>query len=175
MFRANRRRYLRVNHSPYYNGAQPGSRIFQPVQQHGGPGWGNIQNGYPAHQYAPHMAYMPQPFHEFFPYQASPTIDHGQSPNSFDHILGNPLQPKPKGTEGPSSYSVANPYPYFHPYPKQNMLKRPPSGVQSILNSFKTQDGTIDFHKMMNTAGQMVNAVSQASALVKGLGGLFKV
>ncbi len=44
-----------------------------------------------------------------------------------------------------------------------------------ILNSFKSQDGTVDINKMVNTAGQMMNAVTQVSSLVKGFGGMFKV
>ncbi|AEH53575.1 conserved hypothetical protein [Heyndrickxia coagulans 2-6] len=41
------------------------------------------------------------------------------------------------------------------------------------MNSFKSQDGSIDFNKMVNTAGQMINAINQVSSMVKGLGGLF--
>jgi hypothetical protein len=62
-----------------------------------------------------------------------------------------------------------------NPYPRPNMIAKPNGGFGSILNSFKGQDGNIDLNKMMNTAGQMVNAVSQVSAMVKGLGGMFKV
>jgi len=43
------------------------------------------------------------------------------------------------------------------------------------MNSFKTQDGTFDVNKMVDTAGQMMNAVTQVSSMVKGLGGMFKV
>jgi hypothetical protein len=42
------------------------------------------------------------------------------------------------------------------------------------MNSFKSQDGTVDVNKMVNTAGQMVNAVTQVSSIVKGIGGIFK-
>ena len=55
------------------------------------------------------------------------------------------------------------------------MQKTQPSGFQSVLNQFKTQDGSVDVTKMMNTAGQMVNTFSQMSNVVKGVGGLFKL
>ena len=67
-----------------------------------------------------------------------------------------------------------NGYPMMNPYPKQNGNIKQPGGVQSILNSFKSQDGTVDVNKMVNTAGQMMNAVSQVSSIVKGFGGMFK-
>ena len=62
----------------------------------------------------------------------------------------------------------------MNPYPKQSFLPKQPSGVQSIMNSFKSQDGSLDLNKMMDTAGSMVNAVSQVSSMVKGLGGIIK-
>ena len=55
------------------------------------------------------------------------------------------------------------------------MQKAQPSGFQSVLNQFKTQDGSMDVTKMMNTAGQMVNTVSQMTSVFKGVGSLFKL
>lgn len=55
------------------------------------------------------------------------------------------------------------------------MQKPQPSGIKSVMNQFKTQDGSMDITKMMNTAGQMMNTVSQVSSMVKGVGGFFKV
>lgn len=79
----------------------------------------------------------------------------------------NPLQPPVKRPPQPQ---------YANPYPKQQfMQKAQPSGFQSVLNQFKTQDGSMDVTKMMNTAGQMVNTVSQMSNVFKGVGSLFKV
>jgi len=43
------------------------------------------------------------------------------------------------------------------------------------MNSFKGQDGSLDINKMVDTAGTMMNAVSQVSSMVKGLGGIIKV
>ncbi|NEY99883.1 YppG family protein [Heyndrickxia shackletonii] len=84
-------------------------------------------------------------------------------------LFQNPLQPV-------NQNEVLNSYkPYSNPYPKSHYNAKPPaSGMNSIMNSFKSQDGSIDFNKMVNTAGQMMNAVTQVSTMVKGLGGLFK-
>lgn len=95
------------------------------------------------------------------PYQSQP-----QSPQPFNPFE-NPLQPQVKR---PPQQTFAN------PYPKQQFMQKPqPSGIQSVLNQFKTQDGSMDVTKMMNTAGQMVNTVSQMSSVFKGVGGLFKL
>ena len=67
-----------------------------------------------------------------------------------------------------------NGYPYMNPYPKGIFLSKQPSGVKTVLNSFKSQDGSLDINKMVDTAGQMMNAVSQVSSVVKGFGGMFK-
>lgn len=80
--------------------------------------------------------------------------------------FANPLQAK-------KEQSMTAQYP--NPYPKQAfMQKSQPSGFQSIMNQFKTQDGSIDVTKMMNTAGQMMGTVNQVQSMVKGLGGIFK-
>lgn len=91
-------------------------------------------------------------------------------PQAFAQPLSpfaNPLQPQVKR---PPSQSFANPYPQ-QPF----MQKAQPSSIQSVLNQFKTQDGSMDVTKMMNTAGQMVNTVSQMTSVFKGVGGLFKL
>lgn len=95
--------------------------------------------------------------------------------NPAEWILQNPLQPKKNQAGGLNYTSMSNSIPYMHPYPKQNTVNRPPSGMGSIMNSFKTQDGNLDLNKMLDTAGQMMSAVNQVSGLVKGLGGIFKV
>ncbi|MDE3839359.1 hypothetical protein C0966_08335 [Bacillus methanolicus] len=93
---------------------------------------------------------------------------------SYSNILfQNPLQPADEGYSQPYSQQI-NPYPVTNPYPKLQYMAKQPSGVQSIINSFKNQDGTIDFNKMINTTGQMMNAVSQVSSMIKGLGGMLK-
>jgi YppG-like protein len=93
---------------------------------------------------------------------------------SYSHmIFQNPLQPKEESYFHPHSQQI-NPYPVANPYPKLQHMAKQPAGFQSIINSFKAQDGSVDFNKMINTAGQMMNAVNQVSSMVKGLGGMFK-
>ncbi|MDF1507766.1 YppG family protein [Robertmurraya sp. DFI.2.37] len=97
-----------------------------------------------------------------------------EQPYPVESILQNPLQPK-KNQGGTNPY-MGYMNPYMHPYPKPGIGgNRPPSGISSFMNSFKQQDGSLDFNKMIDTAGQMMNAVNQVSGLVKGLGGIFKV
>ena len=76
----------------------------------------------------------------------------------------NPLQP----LKQQMSQQGSNPYPIQGIKPKNQS-----SGIQSVLNQFKTQDGSIDINKMMGTAGQMMNTFSQVSSLVKGVGSIF--
>ena len=63
-----------------------------------------------------------------------------------------------------------------HPYPKQSFMQKNQGGnISSVLNQFKTQEGSIDFNKMIDTAGMMLNSMNQVSNLVKGVGSIFKV
>jgi hypothetical protein len=95
------------------------------------------------------------------PFQTQQPSQHSFNP------FENPLQPQVKR---PPQQSFANPYPK-----QQFMQKAQPSGFQSVLNQFKTQDGSMDVNKMLNTAGQMVNTVSQMTSVFKGVGSLFKL
>jgi len=88
-------------------------------------------------------------------------------------VFQNPLESEDYyGTQ--ASKSAAQQMPYMNPYPKQSFIPKQPSGVQSIMNSFKAQDGSLDLNKMVDTAGQMMSAVTQVSSMVKGIGGIFK-
>jgi hypothetical protein len=100
----------------------------------------------------------------------------GKQQIAAESIFQNPLQPPEDGLTGGGGNQAypGTPFPYMHPYPKQAYVHKPPSGFQSVMNSFKTQDGSLDINKMINTAGQMMNAVTQVSSMVKGLGGIFK-
>ncbi|HEY2420410.1 MAG TPA: YppG family protein [Neobacillus sp.] len=130
--------------------------------------------------YPPQGPYYPQ---QFQPYGQNYQAGFGQQKMPFPNqpypqkdtqfLFQNPLQPQ--DDMAPKPYMPMNGYPTMNPYPKQNVLPKQPGGVQSIMNSFKSQDGSVDFNKMMNTAGQMMNAVNQVSSLVKGFGGFFKV
>nr|WP_267930420.1 YppG family protein [Cytobacillus spongiae] len=89
-------------------------------------------------------------------------------------VFHNPLQPVEEKKKGQPSIPYGNGgNAYMNPYPKQSMMQKQ-SGMQSIMNSFKGQDGSLDFNKMVDTAGQMMNAVNQVSSMVKGIGGFFK-
>ena len=125
----------------------------------GGGFYGNelIHNHMPSQQNP--YPYPPMPSNKMYPPMQ---IGGGQSP------FANPLQAKKVMQQPPG--------PSPNPYPKQQfMQKAQPSGFQSIMNQFKTQDGSMDITKMMNTAGQMMGTVSQMQGMFKGLTGLFKL
>ncbi|WP_338470052.1 YppG family protein [Niallia sp. XMNu-256] len=120
--------------------------------------------------------YFTQPQQGEFQQQQSiqSTNNSSNEPTYSDLVFQNPLL----SDEQAPSYNnpmYQNQEPYFHPYPKASFLAKPPSSVQNVLNSFKSQDGSLDIPKMVDTAGQMINAVSQVSSVVKGIGGIFKV
>ncbi|MCJ7839494.1 YppG family protein [Lederbergia sp. NSJ-179] len=103
-----------------------------------------------------------------YPNQSQPYIPLNQHKSS-GYLFQNPLQPEEE-------------YPYnTHPsqYPKThspiNQPKPTTGPFHSLLQSFKSQDGSYDFNKMVNTAGQLVNAINQVSGMAKGIGGIFKV
>ena len=127
-------------------------------------------NGYPS--------FAPQPFpNSQFPSNGVPMQPYSApigKNNYSQHIFDNPLEPEYDQQSG-SSYHPYFSNSYMNPYPKQSIMPKQPSGFNSILNSFKTQNGSIDVNKMMNTAGQMLSAVNQVSSLVKGLGGIIKI
>ncbi|MCQ6273920.1 YppG family protein [Bacillus sp. V3B] len=89
-------------------------------------------------------------------------------------IFQNPLHSSEESYSQKQQHIQPNSYPYMNPYPKGSFITKPPSGMKTVLNSFKSQDGSLDINKMVDTAGQMMNAVSQVSSVVKGFGGMFK-
>ncbi len=100
----------------------------------------------------------------------SPSAESYKVENMHHQLFHNPLQPKAHQPLTNQSY------PGYYPYPhKMNMMKPQGGSFGSILNSFKSENGTLDINKMVNTAGQMVNAFNQVSQMAKGLGGIFKV
>lgn len=127
-----------------------------------------------AYPYQPYFAQTPQGFQsqqytEQQPQYSTSTASYSQK------VFQNPLF-SPDGNQPKQSQSTfQNQQPYFHPYPKASFLAKQPTGVKTVLNSFKSQDGTLDINKMVDTAGQMMNAVNQVSSVVKGIGGIFKV
>ncbi|WP_185805387.1 YppG family protein [Bacillus canaveralius] len=97
-------------------------------------------------------------------------------PSFSQMVFQNPLHPIEEMYTANTNYvQQQNPYPGVNPYPKNMFMAKQSSGMKSILNSFKGQDGSLDINKMVNTAGQMMNAVSQVSSMIKGIGGTLKV
>lgn len=109
----------------------------------------------------------------------SPSIfEQSQSnyPNQMQSLFKNPLQPVEEPKMMYQNQYPVNGIPNMNQnaYPKQSFIPKQSSGINTIMNSFKSQDGSLDFNKMFDTAGQMMNAVTQVSTMVKGLGGIFK-
>ncbi|MFT8321177.1 MAG: YppG family protein [Bacillus sp. (in: firmicutes)] len=129
-------------------------------------GLGNMQQGYYGQQMAPQGTYenYEQPY--FHPQNNYPKLSHD--------VFQNPLQYQ---QDPYTSHAAKQNYQqgYMNPYPKQSFIPAKQGGVKNIMNSFKSQDGSLDFNKMMDTAGMMMNAMNQVSGLVKGVGGIFKV
>lgn len=148
---------------PYHYQASP-SMEWYPYQQHNPYFQQSYQPPYPPYE----STYQPSGI----PQQMPNTTGH-YPPKDAQFLFQNPLQPKEEMTPNPYMPQM-NGYTVMNPYPKPNGMLKQPGGIQSLMNSFKSQDGTVDVNKMVNTAGQMVNAVTQVSSLVKGLGGIFK-
>jgi len=103
------------------------------------------------------------------PYQAAPEMNPypKQQPNPFQ----NPLYQQDEDFH-PVQPPMMN---VTHPYPKPSFLQKSQgNNISSVLNQFKNQEGSIDFNKMMDTTGQMLNTMNQVSNLVKGVGSIFK-
>lgn len=155
-----------------WNGNIQGLNRQQPYpQQYVNPQWNSIQGNW-------HNQYMQQeyPINPYMPGnpQWNQQYSMAQPKNNYSKMLfQNPLQPEDDPIYG--YYSQQADFQNYNPYPQQAFMPKQPSGLQSIMNSFKSQDGNLDVNKMVDTAGQMMNAVTQVSSLVKGLGGMFKV
>ncbi|WP_409251140.1 YppG family protein [Bacillus sp. SCS-153A] len=152
--------FYRRSPVPRYNGYQTNYQGWNPQQLQQMPYASQVPYGYGPAGY---------------PNQQGNYNFYSQPPVYSHQYFQNPLQP-----EEPSYYPQQPGYNNYHgmtnPYPKGSFMVKPQSsGMGTIMNSFKSQDGSLDFNKMVNTAGQMMNAVSQVSSMVKGLGGMFKV
>ncbi|MFC5463317.1 YppG family protein [Lederbergia graminis] len=91
--------------------------------------------------------------------------------NKTSQLFQNPLQPEESYLYEQYGNQPGN----QHYYPKPNPFIKPKNNqFNSILQSFKTQDGSFDYNKVVNTAGQLMNIFNQVSGMAKGLGGLFK-
>lgn len=159
----------------YFNYRRPYMTPYPQSAAHltGAP-YGPGQPGFPSYG---QPGFMPS-FNQYQPYgQAVPPQmlnGSGPSPSSSlkEQLFQNPLQPQ---YEPPAYAMPGGVEAYVHPYPKHNAVAKQAGGMQTVLNSFKTQSGTLDINKMVNTAGQMMNAMTQFSSMLKGFGGIFKV
>lgn len=93
--------------------------------------------------------------------------------NEAQTLFQNPLQPE-QSEDYMTATQMYQPYFPMHPYPPFHHMPKPAGGIHTLLNSFKGKDGTIDFNKMADTAGNMMNAVSQVSSAIKGFSSMFK-
>ncbi|WP_240189898.1 YppG family protein [Bacillus sp. P14.5] len=161
-------------HNHYQNWRIPARRYYGHQQQHNGampyPPYGSPQQ----FQQPP---YLQQPAYGYNQGYQNPAGDYGiysQGNHYANQYFQNPLQPDEINH---SQGGIYNDYQgMMNPYPKGSFMAKPQSsGMGTIMKSFKSQDGSLDFNKMMNTAGQMMNAMSQVSSMVKGVGGFFKV
>jgi len=147
----------------------------QPIPYQGQPmnydwmGYQQQNHYYPQSMQTYGQNYQPGYIPQNMPYPNPPYIQ-----KDAQFLFQNPLQPKEE-IQQQQPHMPTGGYPMMNPYPKNSFVPKQPGGMQSIMNSFKSQDGSVDINKMVNTAGQMMNAVSQVSSLVKGLGGIFKV
>lgn len=141
-----------------------------------------LRNGFHRPHVLPYANTLPFPNQALTPKMSPPYL---QTVNGYQHesiyqqngvpvqnIFQNPLLSSEQTAVRPQQAGGIPPY--MNPYPKGSAMAKQPSGVKSVLNSFKSQDGSLDINKMVDTAGQMINAVSQVSSVVKGIGGMFK-
>ncbi|MGQ4664329.1 YppG family protein [Metabacillus halosaccharovorans] len=101
---------------------------------------------------------------------------HSFHQNGYQQPFQSYQQPYGNGSYNGNVENTFMNYPYPTPYPKPlPYFKQPqPSGFQNVLSQFKKSDGQLDFNKMMDTAGQMMNAVNQMGGLFKGVTSMFK-
>lgn len=174
--------YFGYQSMPYHSNKFINSEIRQhpyPVMQgmNGQQNWDPYMNLYFTQNNQPIQGINPylfqqenQGYHQQQPmFQPSTNTPYSQT------IFQNPLHPPEESYAQKQQFIQPNSYPYMNPYPKGSFITKPPSGMKTVLNSFKSQDGSLDINKMVDTAGQMINAVSQVSSVVKGFGGMFKV
>lgn len=163
-----------ISYNPYsgYVNDQGLNRQQHLPQQYVNPYW-NAMPGQWQNQYIPQNYPVENQSYPYSPQWNQPHVAPEPKKNYTKMLFQNPLQPQDDPIYG--YYGQQQEYQNFNPYPQQAYAPKQPSGLQSIMNSFKSQEGNLDINKMVDTAGQMVNAVTQVSSLVKGLGGMFKV
>ncbi|WP_249317024.1 YppG family protein [Bacillus sp. FJAT-50079] len=133
---------------------------------------------HPGNQYMGMQGYGGMPVNQgmyppYAAFQMNPTMQYGLSEQGYG-LFQNPLQPEEDYLYGnQQKYNQSYGQPYHKPMPGPNQSQLNKKG--SFMNSFKSQDGSFDVNKMVNTTGQLVNALTQVSNMAKGLGSFFKV
>lgn len=92
------------------------------------------------------------------------------------NIIGNPLiheevTHRPQSTMSSINHFSNEP---FHGYVNDKSVKKE-GAIKSVMNQFKSDNGSIDFNKMVGTTSQLASAINQVSGFVKGVSGIFKV
>lgn len=114
----------------------------------------------------PHMMYNMYPFEPYY----------GTQPNYFQPFQLSFMNGMNQPTFYPPQSPIVpqmNPYTMYPATNKQNYKKQSKGQAAGVMSQFKTADGNYDINKMMNTAGQMMNAMNQVTGLVKQVGGFF--
>lgn len=107
------------------------------------------------------------PSYGIAPYSINPNANFGTEGQYIQSLFDDPLYPIYNPQENYGFTPILPTYPMNQP-PR-------PKTANSWVNSFKDQEGNVDFNKMLGTAGQFVGVVNQVQALVKGFGQIFKV
>ncbi|MEC5424688.1 YppG family protein [Virgibacillus sp. C22-A2] len=120
------------------------------------------------------------PYEQFAkPQQPTNWPDYMQT-NAYYADLNYPLNKNPDYNQhytyqnanlNPHSVPNQNPNPFANPNPNPSINPNPSNGLMSY---FQSQDGQVDFDKMLSTVGQLANTYHQVSPIVKQFGALMK-
>lgn len=133
--------------------------------------WEQYMNPFYPQMYTQAVGFNPN---YYDPFSQQSAYQQGTNKSLSQSLFQNPLSMQ-EDSYNYNQHIMSNNSPFMNPYPKASFLVNQQPGMKSVLNSFKSQDGTLDINKMVDTAGLMINAVSQVSSVVKGLSGMLKV
>lgn len=134
----------------------------------------NFSNPYDNHFHDP--SYHANQYQNFGNEQIQPNYFENEHYNSHANFIGNPLiqnehEVKPQNHIPNQSQFNQNQY---LGYQGGKSVKKP-GAIKSVMDQFKSDNGSIDFNKMVGTTSQLASAINQVSGLVKGVSGMFKV
>lgn len=89
------------------------------------------------------------------------------------NIIGNPLihEEVSYKQQGHTNQFSSEP---FSGFMSEKSVKKQ-GAFKSVMDQFKSDNGSIDFNKMVGTTSQLASAINQVSGFVKGVSGIFKV